>query len=454
MEQEMEQENKPKGKYKRKKKNIILKKYKIRNKERLVGIDNLKKNKKDYKFNNNTDKIDNIKRSKNITVKYKLNKITTNEVQQKIFEACIRTNKIVIQTYQFLKLWILDKYHNNDKSIPKITEDTIKMAFNTLTFSSSKQGQKKPAGDNLILLNEFNTFYEDHYKNLLETDKIDKIHLTQILISMAIDMFTNIENNIKLHFFKYVKRFVNSSFKIINNDILEETEHGQKIKVRKELNKDLYEIKNDLINNTLLSNEKYHTWIHTHRNNIFPTDFIQSYEFDIDLNPQKYLKSMIYMCLEIEKIGTASYQFFPLRTDITPKYIPIDTTSLIDIFINEGKTEMFKNVNINKISLWTKYFNLNNKIFYQSNYTFDYKIYTDGYSVSIQMINRHEIENEQNKKSNKLKKRNENTENMKDLTDEEKKEYKEKLKTETENKEIDYKLKVIKKKDKQKKEFK
>ena len=159
MEQEMEQENKPKGKYKRKKKNIILKKYKIRNKERLVGIDNLKKNKKDYKFNNNTDKIDNIKRSKNITVKYKLNKITTNEVQQKIFEACIRTNKIVIQTYQFLKLWILDKYHNNHKNIPKITENTIKMAFNTLTFSSSKQGQKKPAGDNLILLNEFTKFY-------------------------------------------------------------------------------------------------------------------------------------------------------------------------------------------------------------------------------------------------------------------------------------------------------
>ncbi len=36
---------------------------------------------------------------------------------------------------------------------------------------------------------------------------------------------------------------------------------------------------------------------------------------------------MIYMCLEIEKIGTKSFQFFPLRTDIAPKYIPIDTKS-------------------------------------------------------------------------------------------------------------------------------
>ena len=105
------------------------------------------------------------------------------------------------------------------------------------------------AGDNLILLNEFNTFYEDHYKNLLETDKIDKIHLTQILISMAIDMFTNIENNIKLHFFKYVKRFVNSSFKIINNDILKETKHGEKIKVRKELNKLVKEYKKFVLSN-------------------------------------------------------------------------------------------------------------------------------------------------------------------------------------------------------------
>ena len=35
-----------------------------------------------------------------------------------------------------------------------------------------------------------------------------------------------------------------------------------------------------------------------------------------------------YMCLELEKIDAKSFQFFPLRTDIVPKYIPIDMYSL------------------------------------------------------------------------------------------------------------------------------
>ena len=54
-------------------------------------------------------------------------------------------------------------------------------------------------------------------------------------------------------------------------------------------------IKQDLLNNTLISNPKYHNWINTHRNNIFYKDFVNSYEFDVENNPQKYLKSMIYM---------------------------------------------------------------------------------------------------------------------------------------------------------------
>jgi hypothetical protein len=82
--------------------------------------------------------------------------------------------------------------------------------------------------------------------------------------------------------------------------------------------------------------------------NIFPIDFTNSHEFDIQNNPQKYFKSMIYMCLEIEKINTASYQFFPLRTDIIPKYIPIDTKSLIEIYIRENKNELLNNIEDNQ----------------------------------------------------------------------------------------------------------
>ena len=46
-------------------------------------------------------------------------------------------------------------------------------------------------------------------------------------------MLTNIENNIKLHFIKYVFRFVNSSFKKQNNELLEKCEKGTKTNLRK-----------------------------------------------------------------------------------------------------------------------------------------------------------------------------------------------------------------------------
>lgn len=47
---------------------------------------------------------------------------------------------------------------------------------------------------------------------------------------------------------------------------------------------------------------------------------------------------MIYMCLEIEKIGTKSFQFFPLRNNIILKYVPIDSKSLIELFIEDKNT--------------------------------------------------------------------------------------------------------------------
>ena len=56
----------------------------------------------------------------------------------------------------------------------------------------------------------------------------------------------------------------------------------------------MYEIKQDLLNNTLLSNQKYHNWINLHKNYIFPNEYTDSYEFDIKNNPQKYIKNMIY----------------------------------------------------------------------------------------------------------------------------------------------------------------
>jgi hypothetical protein len=385
------------------------------------------------------------------TIKCPLKLIIKDENYKSIiFDACNRTNQIVIHSYQFLRLWILNKYHS-DEQIPLINENLIKMCFKSLIKESSGP---KPKGNNLKLLEEFKIFYKNTYKNLGLENVLDGSYLSQILNNMSIDMKTNIENNIKLHFFKYVNRFVNSSFRKINNDIIDKADKGKKIELRKILNKDIYEIKQDLFNNTLKSNVKYYDWINKHRNNIFPKEYKKTYEFDIQNEPQKYIKSMIYMCLEIEKENTKSFQFFPLRTDISIKNIQIDTKSLIELFIKEDKGKLLKDIENVKEQIWNTFFKLNTKIFKQNNYIFDYVILTDCHTVSIKFLNKKNMEEETKKKENKKNKKKENKEKTKDMTNEQKEEYKKLEKENKKNKETEYKLKLKDKKDKAKAEFK
>ena len=373
-----------------------------------------------------------------------------NENINKLVDVCSRTNELVIHSYQFLRLWILHKYENN-LEIPEITKGTIKMVFKTLTISSRGP---KPKENNLKLFEEFEKFYNEHYKNLGLEDKINGLHLSQILEYTSTDMLTNIENNIKLNFFKYVNRFVNSSFKKINAEIIEKTDEKNKKEVKQKLKKDIYLIKQDLINNTLNSDVKYHEWIKTNGDNIFFKDYKKTYEIDIESNPQRYIKSMIYMCNKIEEKETKMFQFFPLRTNITMKYITIDTKSLIEIYVDDNKNDFLKDIENKKEEIWNSIFNLKDNIFKQNNYAFDYLIMTDCYTSSIKMLHKDKISIEQTKKKNKKLKKEQNKIKTQNMTIEEKKEFKKNEEKIKKDKEIEYKIKQKEKKNELKKEFK
>jgi len=385
--------------------------------------------------------------------------IKDNTIKSKIFDAVIRTNKIVTNTYQFLRLVILYLYDRNNKIIT-INEDSIKMVFKVFIKDSCGP---KPKGTNLEFYDEFIKFYNSKCKRLNFGDKIDGTNLSQILNYMATDMLTNIENNIKINFMSYIKRFVNSSFRKANNELLENAERGTKVQLRKQLNKDLYEIKEDLINNTLLSNEKYHQWINQHRPKVFPSDYIDSYEFDIKNTPQKYIKCMIYMCLEIEKLETKSFQFFPLRVSCIPKYIPIDTKTIIELLVDDvtllelnvnDKNVLLNDILSYKHQIWNQFFKLNNPIFTQKHYSFDYRISTDCVGVSVQLIHNDYIEKSNLQKLNMKNKRNQMKEVCKNMSQEEKENYKLKLKNDKKLEQEKIKLENKKIRDQQKEEFK
>ena len=204
----------------------------------------------------------------------------------------------------------------------------------------------------------------------------------------------------------------------MNGDTLEELSGKEKIEFKKKLNKDIYEITKDLIDDTLNCNIKYHEWINENKTNIMPIKNKDSYLVDLSNDPQKYLKHMIWMNIELGKLGSKKFNVLPLRSNLIPRYIRLDTKGLIDLFETD-KNSSLKNITSCKNDIWKKYFYINKKIFKRSNCAFDYSILTDGFAVSIQFI-KNEFVDEQNKK--KLIKQNglkEYKKNKKEMSEEE-----------------------------------
>ena len=304
--------------------------------------------------------------------------IKDNNTKNKIFDCVIRTNKITIKTYQLLRLWILDKYHKKE-DIPAITEDTIKMAQKSIL---EKSPGPKPKGDNLELFNEFQKFHTFTLEN--------GVNLSQILGYNATSIITAIENNIKMHYFDYIRRFINSCFKHKFKEEMKDKEF------KKQLFKDLKKLKNDIINNTTTCDTKYQTWLKENRYSIIPKEVHKNgYYYDIQIKPQKYLKYMIWMNIELEKIDGTMYQFMPLRSDLIVKHIPLDTKSLIEIFVEKDKNKYLCDIENTKDELWKKYFNINISL---KNYVFDYTIITDCYSASLRFIHKDRLYEENDKK--------------------------------------------------------
>jgi hypothetical protein len=316
-----------------------------------------------------------------------------------INDAVIRSNKITAKAYLLLRLWILEKYHNKI-DLPLITIDTIKMAIMAVKIPST--GDNKLNNDNLLLLQEFRRLYSFPS---LENGK----NLAQILLYYAKTMLTAIENNIKFHFMDYINRFVNSYFK---NLYIEEIKNKD---FKDQLFKELKVLKNDIKNGSKDCNEKYYKWLDQYRFQIVPREYDVSYYYDIKVNPQKYLKHMIFMNIELEKFNGKMFQFFPLQTNLVHKHIQIDTTTLIDLFVKKNKKPYIANVGLYKEFLWNEIFNIKQSIKEQTkgsteeptkkpmkrntqipikrltqhlsnDYIFDHTIITDGYTVSLRFV--------------------------------------------------------------------
>ena len=336
------------------------------------------------------------------TIKVPLKHIIKNfEINQpKINDLTIMAHKIVIHTLQFMKMYLINYYNINNK-LPTIDASFINCCMKILC---KEKATGRPAKTEIKDLKDTLTiFYNQHYKQL-QLDELEYTHMNTILDYLSISIITDYENNIKCHYVEYIERYVNVIWK--KKFIIEKIRKIKKTKKEKDdainrFNSDLRKIKNDLLNveNTNFKSKSfYHKWIKEQKKLILPIkEFKKSnLYYDIQCVPMDYLPKMIYMMKIIEKEGLTINNPFPLRTDIIPKHIRIDTTILVHTLLTKkygNKTDyLFKgNLKKNEDKIWEFFFRTERQCFIKPNYSFHHMIETDGISASILLIRKDKV---------------------------------------------------------------
>lgn len=329
--------------------------------------------------------LNNKVHNKIVTVKNQLKHLLIDDANLEQFnQIAIDVNKTYTHVCQFIRLWILHLYDNNNFNIFDNSKFSVKILKNAFAILSARSEKGKSA--NNLVNTELTQFYNDHYKKC-NIEIANGINYKNIFQDQSEEIFTNIETNIKTHFPKYVKQYIRIFLKKQIKEEIEELKlkiTNSKIEYRVNL------IFNDMFTQPLIlkSNIRYHNWILEHRNIVLPPDpSKKSYHYDVKSRPQRYLKYMIMMSKIFRNERVMLYQIIPQRSSCIPMNFDIDTTTLILLFI-PNKKYYLDNVTENQNYVWSQIFRIDKeifkkKLFKRKKYHFGHRITTDGVSASI-----------------------------------------------------------------------
>jgi hypothetical protein len=325
-----------------------------------------KKLKDEFKGFRNNDK------SAYKTLKIPLKSILLNRdlVQPVINNLIFEMNDLMIHSYQFIRLYVLNCYSNN-YALPDIDNTFILYCIKSLG-TRSNQGVKSK---NTELLDKLERFYIEEYQPLVNHEKTNLKNTTFLLPYLATQIHTSLSNNAQEHFIQHFLRFINKTTTAITED-----------------KSFLFRLKHQLITLDNETDEIFNEWKTTHLHNILPTNITKSVYYDVKVRPFEYLKGMLYMNSVLEKQESKLFQPLPLRNNIIPKHIILDTASLVSLFCPANKTdgikkgELHKNLKENQHDIWNAFLNLSHKIFRNLHYQFHHQIQTDGVSCCLLFI--------------------------------------------------------------------
>jgi hypothetical protein len=307
------------------------------------------------------------------TFKIPLKTILLNRetIQPDINHLVFEMNDLVIHTYQFIRLYVLHQYNKN-LPLPDLDETFIIYCIKTLGTRDNR-GKK---GKDTELLERLDVFYKTEYQPLLNHVKTNLKNTTFLLPYLATQIHTSLSNNTQERFIQHFLRFINKTTTEITEDKA----------ILFQFKKNLMELKE--------TDEKFNEWKTTHLPNILPKNIKKSIHYDVKVKPFDYLKGMLYMNSVLEKQENKLFQPLPLRNNIIPKHIILDTASIINLFCPEKdkhgnkfkKGELLRNVKDNQNEVWCNFFDLKNKIFKNKHYQFHNQIQTDGISCCLLFI--------------------------------------------------------------------
>ena len=320
------------------------------------------------------------------TLKVPLSKIVKNmDIINKIEDTVLIINKLSIQTYLFIKAYVLYKYTLNIH-VDVLNENFISMCVRVNSLNDNR-GSSNINEKNMQLLKELETFYIDIFSNGRDVSKIKVVNMSNIISRLKQQIKTAYSNDILFNFIKHLDNFVTTTFKIKTQDqynILKTK--NEKDKFKKQLNKDLRELKNDLLNGTSNCKGVYLEWLKINRELLVPQIKV-SIPYDLKTNTSIFFKYLIYINIELENNKRKTYNIFPLNKSIIPNSIELDTSSLINLFIETTTTNIQKNIIDLKNNIWNEFFDLKSSCFnYNKKYVFNGLITTDGISANITFI--------------------------------------------------------------------
>ena len=258
------------------------------------------------------------------TIKLKGSNLFSPEKWTTVRQAVEAINKIVLKSTLLSKIYCIQEFGNDN--IIALDKDFYDICFKVVMNQALQfrgaigdlQNQKIGLYNSLMVI--FLDVFEGQFVN------VGKMSINFILEYASQQLETAMLNNIELHYVKHVNRFL---YTYLYNSITD-----QKSVIAKTRAHLLYDEE---------CPKQLKEWCNQHRHILVPQRHNQSFDIDLIKRHWVYLKHMIQMSKVLEKQFPNTKLLSPiiLRRSFIPKHIHIDTNALVQLFMTQKDIEEF-----------------------------------------------------------------------------------------------------------------